>query len=605
MGSRDDQLQTIAVDNGAPPDGGGRDGPPSLWLVGSLLLGAILVLLGVSRSGPPPPTTVPPVPDIETTTTTTTLPAPDTAFDAESALTWSPASGLTDITHIRSATRLGQVWYAAADTANGSALYASASGTRWDHLPVPTGPTGEAAQISYLVRVGTNLAAVGKYVEAGGSEIGTVWWSTDAQDWTMTALPLTEPTDTPPDTKSTVEVTGAARAGGNLVVTANVAFTTVTRPVTARAGSEAGIPTWVPSEWDSLLQSSDVSPLSMSSEGVALVLEPFVVDYRTWEQLGVTYYRSSSYEMWVGYASEPMKSVPSPGTGFRPLGARPDNGTGYGLSSTSRLMVSTDGTRWTDSPTGFDSRVQSVAPWQNGWVRAASSSVLTDSFDNRIEYSPGSGWSTITPSGFLGQDWHLADIETSDLGIAGLAIGFRPATEYGRLGVLQQETADDGSVLYTIDPGAGTLSVATDEGGAVTFDLSRGDTTYVSPEGDSTLIPTIYPQLTERPTDSVTLRGADLIFGDGNGHELGTMPASRWTATWDALTSGRAFMPNMALVHSPDGVHWSARRGSGIAGPLAEGIDSLALTDDFVLVRLIGQDTPPVWMGWGRPSMYR
>ncbi|MGA7269649.1 MAG: hypothetical protein WB239_01125, partial [Acidimicrobiia bacterium] len=305
MGWRDDELQTITVDDAPEPGGGDSARRPSLWLVGTLLLGAVLAMVGVSRRGPPPPTTVPPVPEIETTTTTTTLPAPDTAFDSESALTWSPASGLTDVTHLRSVTQLGQAWYLAADTDNGSALYTSPTGIRWEHLPVPAGPGGEEADLGYLVRVGTKLAAVGSFVRQDGNQIGAVWWSPDGSEWNMDPLPVTEPADVPPGSRSTVYVTGAARAGGNLVVTADVAFTTVPRPIT-RTGMGGAAPSWVPPEWDAAVQSSEDLPLSPSSEGVALVVGPFVVDFRTWQQLGFTYYRSSTYEMWVGYPPDPM-----------------------------------------------------------------------------------------------------------------------------------------------------------------------------------------------------------------------------------------------------------------------------------------------------------
>lgn len=588
MGSRDDQLQTITVDD-APKPGGGTGSRPSLWLVGTLLLGAILAMVGVSRRGPPPPTTIPPVPEIETTTTTTTLPPPRTAFDSESALTWSPASGLTDVTRLRSVTQLGQAWYLAADTESGSALYTSPTGIRWEHLPVPTGPGGEAADLDYLVRVGTKLAAVGNFVREDGSQLGAVWWSPDGNEWATDLLPIAEPADAPPGTRSTVYVTGAARAGGNLVVTAEVAFTTVPRPITS-TGTAGGAPSWLPPEWEAVVQSSEDPRLSLSPEGAGLVAGPFVVDFRTWRQLGLTYYRSSTYEMWVGYPPDPIKSVPSPEIGFRPLGARPDDGTGYGLTSTSRLMTSSDGTRWA----AIDSRsdVQSVAPWQRGWVR---------SFDDQIDYSPNSDWETITPEEFLGPDWHFESIQSSDLGIAGFAIGFGPATEPGRSGVSRQQTDDDGSVIYTLDPGAGLLSVPTTEGGEVTFDLNRGDMFYVSANGESTLIPISYAQPSDQPNGSVFLRGPDLVFGDGEGHELGSMPVGRWTTAWGALMSGHVFRPDMALVHSPDGVRWSARRGSGIAGPLAQGIDSFVLADKFVLVRLIGEDAPPVWVGSGRP----
>ncbi len=253
-------------------------------------------------------------------------------------------------------------------------------------------------------------------------------------------------------------------------------------------------------------------------------------------------------------------------------------------------MTSSDGTRW--ALTDSRSDVQSVAPWQRGWVR---------SLGDQIDYSPDADWETITPDSFLGRDWHVENIESSDLGIAGLAIGFGPATEPGRADVLRQETDDDGSVLYTLDPGAGMLSVPTTEGGEVNFDLNRGDMFYVSASGESTLIPTSYAQPPDTPNGSVSLRGTDLVFGDGEGHELGSMPVSRWTIAWEALMSGHTFRPDMALVHSPDGVRWSARRGSGIAGSLAEGIDSFVLADRFVLVRLIGEDAPPVWVGSGRP----
>lgn len=590
MGSRDDQVQTITVDDNSAPDGGGPPGRPSLWVVGALLVGAIVVMVGVSRRGPPSPTTVPPVPEIETTTTTTTLPPPQTAFDSESALTWSPASGLTEVTHLRAVTQLGQAWYLAADTDSGSALYTSPTGIRWERLPVPTGPAGEQADLSYLVRVGTRLAEVGSFVGQQGNQIAAVWWSPDGHEWTMDPVPISEPAQVPSSSRITVDLTGAARAGGNLVVTGNVVFTTSPPPVT-KTSEETMIPDWVPAGWHAVLRSSDDLPLSMSSDGVALTVDPFVVDYRTWDQLGFPYYRSSSYEMWVGYPPEPMASVPSPADGFRPIGTRPENGEGYGLNSSSRLLISPDGIDW--EPADLRSDLRAVTPWQRGWVRT---------FDDRIDFASDGEWQTITPDSFLGPDWHVESIASSDLGIAGLAIGFGPATELGRLGVLKQETADDGSVLYTLDPGAGTLSVPTSEGGSVTFDLNWGDTFYVSPDGESTLIPTSYAQPADTPMGSVSLRGTDLVFGDGEGHELASMPAGRWTAAWSALMSGHAFKPDMALVHSPDGVRWSARRGSGIAGPLAEGIDSLVLADRFVLVRLIGPDAPPVWIGSGRPG---